>query len=275
MKPAEFSYTCAVTLGDALESFASATMGRVIAGGQSLGPMLNLRLVEPRELIDVSRLAELRDVRIEGDRLTIGACVTHAEIEDGKIPDVTLGLMPLVASGIAYRAVRNRGTIGGSISHADPAADWLTTTIALDASLLLSVAAGQREVRVTDFVRGALETDIGEGEIVTRILIPRLSSAARWGHAKYAKKAGDFAQSIAVAVVDPQRGFAHLVLGQRAEPPKLMSKTSELLVARGCVPPPPDLAAAIETDLTEAKVDTGDWTMHRAILTRAVRDLSE
>ena len=177
-----------------------------------------------------------------GKRLTIGACVTHAEIEDGKIADVTLGLMPLVASGIAYRAVRNRGTIGGGIWRADPAADWLTTTIALDASLLLSVAAGQREVRVTDFVQGALETDIGEGEIVTRIFIPRLSSAARWGHAKYAKKAGDFAQSIAVAVVDPQRGFAHLVLGQRAEPPKLMSKTSELLVARGCVPPPPNLA---------------------------------
>jgi len=237
MKPAEFAYTRAVTLEDALGSFASSTMGRVIAGGQSLGPMLNLRLAEPRELIDVSRLAELRHSRIEGDRLAIGACVTHAEIEDGKIADVTLGLMPYVASGIAYRAVRNRGTIGGSIAHADPAADWLTTTIALDASLRLLGAAGQREVRVSDFVLGALDTAIGEGEIITYLLVPRLSSDARWGHAKYAKKLGDFAQSMAVAVVDPARGVARVVLGQRAEPPRLMCNTSELLAAQGCAPP--------------------------------------
>jgi len=274
MKPAEFAYTRAVTLEDALGSFASSTMGRVIAGGQSLGPMLNLRLAEPRELIDVSRLAELRHARIEGDRLAIGACVTHAEIEDGKIADVTLGLMPYVASGIAYRAVRNRGTIGGSIAHADPAADWLTTTIALDASLQLSGAAGQREVRVSDFVRGALDTAIGEGEIITYVLVPRLSSDACWGHAKYAKKLGDFAQSMAVAVVDPARGVARVVLGQRAEPPRLMRNTSELLAAQGCVPLLPDLDAAIEADLTHAQIDAGDWSMHCAILARAAQDLS-
>ena len=274
MKPAEFAYTRAVTLEDALGSFASSTMGRVIAGGQSLGPMLNLRLAEPKELIDVSRLAELRHARIEGDRLAIGACVTHAEIEDGKIPDVTLGLMRYVASGIAYRAVRNRGTIGGSIAHADPAADWLTTTIALDASLLLSGGAGQREVRVSDFVRGPLDTAIGEGEIITYVLVPRLSSDARWGHAKYAKKLGDFAQSMAVAVVDPARGLARVVLGQRAAPPRLMCSTSELLAAQGCGPAPPDLGAAIEADLTHAQIDVGDWSMHRAILARAVQDLS-
>jgi len=274
MKPAEFAYTRAVTLEDALGSFASSTMGRVIAGGQSLGPMLNLRLAEPRELIDVSRLAELRHSRIEGDRLAIGACVTHAEIEDGKIADVTLGLMPYVASGIAYRAVRNRGTIGGSIAHADPAADWLTTTIALDASLRLLGAAGQREVRVSDFVLGALDTAIGEGEIITYLLVPRLSSDARWGHAKYAKKLGDFAQSMAVAVVDPARGVARVVLGQRAEPPRLMCNTSELLAAQGCAPPLPDLDAAIEADLTHSQIDAGDWSMHRAILARAARDLS-
>jgi carbon-monoxide dehydrogenase medium subunit len=274
MKPAEFSYTRAVTLSDALGSFASSTLGRVIAGGQSLGPMLNLRLAEPRELIDVSRLVELRHTRIEGDRLAIGACVTHAEIEDGKIPDVTVGLMPFVASGIAYRAVRNRGTIGGSIAHADPAADWLTTTIALDASLLLSGAAGQREVRVSDFVRGALDTAIGEGEIITYVLVPRLSSAACWGHAKYAKKLGDFAQSMAVAVVDPKRRVARIVLGQRAEPPRLMCNTSELLAAQGCAPPPSDLGAAIEADLADAQIEAGDLSMHRAIVARAVQDLA-
>jgi carbon-monoxide dehydrogenase medium subunit len=102
-----------------------------MAGGQSLGPMLNLRLAQPKQVIDISRLSELRQAKIEGNVLAIGACVTHAQIEDGDMPDVTLGLMPFVARGIAYRAVRNRGTIGGSIAHADPAADWLTTTMAM------------------------------------------------------------------------------------------------------------------------------------------------
>jgi aerobic carbon-monoxide dehydrogenase medium subunit len=273
MKPAEFSYTRAATLEDALGRTADSTVGRVIAGGQSLGPMLNLRLAEPKQLIDVSRLVELRQARMENDVLAIGACVTHAQIEDGEIPDVTRGLMPFVARGIAYRAVRNRGTIGGSIAHADPAADWLTTAIALDASLRLSGPTGQREIHVSDFVRGPLDTAIEDGEIIIHVLVPRLSAGTCWGHAKYAKKLGDFAQSMAVAIVDPERRLARVVLGQRAERPRLMRRTSELLAAQGCRPSSAVQHAAIEADLIEANIDAGDWTMHRAILERAIQDL--
>ncbi len=273
MKPSEFTYTRTATLEDAISSFASSAAGRVIAGGQSLGPMLNLRLAEPKLLVDVSRLAELRRATIEGDVLAIGACVTHAQIEDGEVADVTRGLMPFVARGIAYRAVRNRGTIGGSIAHADPAADWLTTTIALDASIRLSGAAGQREIKISDFVRGPLDTAIADGEIITHVLVSRLSTGARWGHAKYAKKLGDFAQSMAVAVVDPERRVACIVLGQRAERPRLMQRTSEILAREGPTPPPANLRTAIEADLRETQIEPGDWTMHRAILDRAVRDL--
>ena len=273
MKPAEFSYTRAASLEDALGGMVAATAGRVIAGGQSLGPMLNLRLTEPNQLIDVSRLAELRQAGMEDDLLAIGACVTHAQIEDGEIPDVTHGLMPFVARGIAYRAVRNRGTIGGSIAHADPAADWLTTTIALDASLRLSGPTRRREMKIADFVRGPLDTAIEDGEIITHVLVPRLSAEACWGHAKYAKKLGDFAQSMAVAIVDQERHLARVVLGQRAERPRHMRRTSELLAAQGCRPPPAARHAAIEADLAEAKIDAGDWTLHRAIVERAVQDL--
>jgi aerobic carbon-monoxide dehydrogenase medium subunit len=273
MKPAELCYTRAANLKDALGGLTASTASRVIAGGQSLGPMLNLRLAEPKQLVDISRLAELRHATIEGDVLAIGACITHAQIEDGEIPDVTLGLMPFVAGGIAYRAVRNRGTIGGSIAHADPAADWLTTTIALDAALRLSGTAGQREIKIADFVRGPLDTAIGDGEIITQVLVPRLAAGACWGHAKYAKKLGDFAQSMAVSVVDPPRGVARIVLGQRAERPTLMRTTSQLLAAGGCKPPAAALSAAIEADLTAAQIEAGDWTMHSAILERSVRDL--
>lgn len=273
MKPAELCYTRAATLKGALSGLTASTASRVIAGGQSLGPMLNLRLAEPKQLVDVSRLAELRQAKIEGDVLAIGACITHAQIEDGDIPDVTLGLMPFIAGGIAYRAVRNRGTIGGSIAHADPAADWLTTTIALDAALRLSGTVGQREIKVADFVRGPLDTAIVDGEIITQVLVPRLAAGVCWGHAKYAKKLGDFAQSMAVAVVDPRKGVARIVLGQRAERPTLMRRTSELLAAEGCTPLPAALSAAIEADLTAAQIEAGDWTMHRAILERSVWDL--
>jgi aerobic carbon-monoxide dehydrogenase medium subunit len=274
MKPAAFTYDRASTVADALASLrACGDGGRLIAGGQSLGPMLNLRLAQPKHLIDISRLEDLRDARMEGDVLAIGACVTHAQIEDGKIADVTLGLMPHVACGIAYRAVRNRGTIGGSLAHADPAADWLTTMIALDATLRLSDSDGQRQTKVSDFVKGAMDSALREGELITHVLVPRLSSTARWGHAKYAKKLGDFAESMAVAIVDPAREFTRVVLGRRAEPPAVMHGVSELLARMGCEPAPESLRTAIEADLRIAHADQSDVVMHAAIVRRAVRDL--
>ncbi len=117
-------------------------MTKIIAGGQSLGPMLNLRLVEPDLIIDISGLSELKQAERSGDELVIGACVTHGDIEDGRIPDVTRGAMQRVAGAIAYRAVRNRGTIGGSLSHADPAADWVSALSALGAKVTLRSACG-------------------------------------------------------------------------------------------------------------------------------------
>ena len=271
MKPAQLSYQRPRALPEALDDLQRhAGQARVIAGGQSLGPMLNFRLAQPQHLIDISRIEDLRTATIEGDHLAVGACVTHARIEDGKIPDVAAGLMRHIARGIAYRPVRNRGTIGGSLAHADPAADWLATMIALDASVRLQSAGGERSLQVSALVTGALETCIGEAEVLTRVLVPRLSADARWGHAKYAKKAGDFAESMAIAVRDDARGFARVVLGRRAEPPVLLRRTSEHVRADSSRE---NLAAAVEADLAELLPDRADWTLHRAIVTRAVRDL--
>jgi aerobic carbon-monoxide dehydrogenase medium subunit len=274
MKPAQFSYLRPKTLADAIGVLDELPEdARVIAGGQSLGPMLNLRLAQPKHVVDISRLDELSQAAIEGDTLAIGAGVTHAQIEDGKVPDVTLGLMPHIARGIAYRAVRNRGTIGGSLAHADPAADWLTAMIALDASVELQGANGKRDVEVSDFVTGALETVIARGQLIISVRVPRLSSRARWGHAKYARKPGDFAESMAVAVVDPQRNSSRIVLGRRSELPSLMARTSELLAGTQAEPRAEKLRATIEADLKSAHVGQADWTMHRAILLRGIRDL--
>src|SRR5260370_36324343 len=103
----------------------AAGMTKIIAGGQSLGPMLNLRLVEPDLIVDISGLSELKQAERRGDELVIGACITHGDIEDGRIPDVTRGAMQRVAVAIAYRAVRNRGTIAGALTRAEPSRDWM------------------------------------------------------------------------------------------------------------------------------------------------------
>jgi carbon-monoxide dehydrogenase medium subunit len=170
MKAAAFAYERPADLNAALALMANADgTTRIIAGGQSLGPMLNLRLVEPDLIVDISGLSELKQAERRGDELVIGACITHGDIEDGRIPDVTRGAMQRVAGAIAYRAVRNRGTIGGSLSHADPAADWISALAALGAKVTLRSLAGARDLAIEDFVTGALESALRPGEIVEAV----------------------------------------------------------------------------------------------------------
>src|SRR6187401_1826338 len=138
MKPVAFDYERPTTLADAAILLGQSNgFSKVIAGGQSLGPMLNLRLAQPELLIDITAIDDLKRAEAGKDTLLIGSCITHADIEDQRIPDVTNGALPSVAAGIAYRAVRNRGTIGGSIVHADPAADWISALSALGAQAVI------------------------------------------------------------------------------------------------------------------------------------------
>ena len=158
MKAAAFEHARPASVADAISLLAGEAGARVLAGGQSLGPMLNLRLAQPRLLVQVNRLPELTGVAADADAVTIGACVTHAAIADGLVPDIGGGVLARVADDIAYRAVRNRGTIGGSLCHADPAADWVTVLMALDATMLLQGPDGARSLRASDFIQGAFRT---------------------------------------------------------------------------------------------------------------------
>ncbi len=215
MKPAAFDYRRPATLDDAIAMLAdSGPAGRVIAGGQSLGPMLNLRLARPEILIDITGIAELRDVADgDGDGVTLGACVTHAMIEDGSVPDPTNGVLARIAGGIAYRAVRNRGTIGGSLAHGDPAADWVSVLAALGAQAVIAGPSGKRRTPAAAFVTGAFETVLEAGEILCAIHVPALSTAARWGYYKFCRKAGDFADAMAAVLFDPKSNAARTVIG--------------------------------------------------------------
>jgi carbon-monoxide dehydrogenase medium subunit len=214
MKPAAFDFVRAGSAAEVTRLLVEAHgAARLVAGAQSLGPMLNLRLVQPRILIDITGIPELTRIEDAGDAVTIGACITTANIEDGRLPGPGLETLPAVAAGIAYRAVRNRGTIGGSLCHADPAADWVSALCALGAQCLVVGANGKRMLPVDQFITGAYETALSPDEMLDAIRIPRLSPRARCGYYKLCRKAGEFGLAIGAVLNDSDRGRFRMVIG--------------------------------------------------------------
>lgn len=212
MKAARFDYLRLDDLAGATAALAEGG-ARPMSGGQSLGPMLNLRLARPECVVDISRLPDLRRVEARPGGILYGAALTHAEFEDGAVPDPTPGFLARVARGIAYRAVRNRGTIGGSLAHADPAADWPTALAALGARVHLAGPAGTRELAVEAFILGAFETALAPGEIITGVVVPRRSAQARFGYRKSCRKVGEFAEAMCAVLVDRQSKVHRLAIG--------------------------------------------------------------
>jgi aerobic carbon-monoxide dehydrogenase medium subunit len=202
---------------------------RVIAGGQSLVAMMNLRVASPGVLIDISRLPELNSVSDDGGTVTLGGCVTHAAIEDGKVADPSRGLMPQVAATLAYRAIRTRGTIGGSLALSDPAAEWPVVLSALDAEVTVCGQGGRRVIKCTELTTGIFETALAADEIIERVRIPKLSANARWGYLKLCRKSGEFASTLAVAIADHTRGYSRVVIGAANGAPLLLHETSRLI----------------------------------------------
>ncbi|WP_250503247.1 MULTISPECIES: FAD binding domain-containing protein [unclassified Caballeronia] len=266
MKAAAFEYVRAMSLPDALKEL---TRAKPISGSQSMGPMLNLRLARPGRVVDVSRIADLRSVSDAGDHVRIGAAVTHAEIEDGKHALLRHPYMQHVAGGIAYRAIRNRGTIGGSLAHADPAADWPLALSAVDARLELSKAGGARQVRVSEFMLGAFTTLLVDGEIITAVLLPKLGPTLRWGYYKLCRKTGEFAHASAAAAFDARTGLARIVLGALDAPPAALDDLARQIAQRG---PSAANGEALAQAVTSAmpNADGIDRQIHTAALERCL-----
>ncbi len=212
MKAAAFTWQAPPDLAAAAQALVAGE--KIIAGGQSLGPMLNLRLTRPAALLALAGLAELRGVQQTASHVSIGAAVTHSEIADGLVPDIGGNILAGIAEGIAYRAVRNRGTIGGSLCHADPAADWVCTLTALGAEAITYRAGGSgRAVWVREFIVGAIGNNQPPREILRAVRIPRLGPAARWGYFKACRKPGEFAHAMAAVLQDRPAGFCRAVVG--------------------------------------------------------------
>ncbi|SHH27739.1 FAD binding domain-containing protein [Bradyrhizobium erythrophlei] len=232
MKPAPFTYHRASSIDDAIAHLKGGdAIVRPLAGGQSLVPMLNLRLAPADKLVDLTRIDALRRSEERPDCIRYGALVTHAAFEDRLVPDASNGLMPFVGSQIAYRAIRTRGTIGGALALADPAADWLTTIVALEAEIALVGPNGRRVTAGTDFALGPYMTVIEDAELIEAIAVPRRSPSERWGHYKVARKTGEYAESMAIALIDKTRGTARLVVGATDGAPLVLEKSSRDIAA--------------------------------------------
>ncbi len=278
MKPAPFDYERPGSLGQALELLAEpGIFSKVVAGSQSLGPMLNLRLAQPDLLVDICAIRDLRAAAEQRSYIDLGACVTHADIEDGRIPDVTHGLLRFVAGRIAYRAVRNRGTIGGSLAHADPAADWVSVFPLLRAEIIARSSRGERKIASEDFMISSFITVLQPAEIICTVRVPKLSPRARWGFYKFSQKAGEFAHVIGGVIYDPEVECFRAVIGAIETPPIIVSDATTLFKGGFAT----DIANRIDSgavlNLLDQNGVSDDYTRQLAVvaLKRAAKQASE
>lgn len=273
MKPSPFEYSRPATIAEAVDLLVEgADEGALaICGGQSLLIMMALRITMTSKIVDISRLEELRKVEQNRDTTLIGAAITHAEIEDGKIPDPLLGLMPRIASKIAYRAVRNRGTIGGSMALADPSADWPACLLALDAEAVIAGPHGERHERIEDLLQGPYQTTLDVGEIITGFKIG--NKDARWGTSKVSRKSGAFADSIAVFVDSSSVSPPRLALTGTTSHARLLPKVGAYAAENRIVDPKELRAAALE-DLADIDPAATPYQIrcHVATVTRAIAE---
>jgi CO/xanthine dehydrogenase FAD-binding subunit len=208
MKPAPFDYCCPDTIDEAVEVLAAnVDDAKLMAGGQSLTPMLNFRVVRPALIIDISRLLELEYVRERRDGgLTIGALTRHRVLETSALVASRFPVIPETMHNVAHLAIRNRGTIGGSLSHADPAAELPMLSRLLDAVIVARSVRGEREIPASEFFVAPLTTALDDDEIVVRVELPGLPAGMGWCFQEFARRAGDFALAAVGVLLDVQGG---------------------------------------------------------------------
>jgi carbon-monoxide dehydrogenase medium subunit len=238
VKPAPFEYVRAQTLTEALAALDADS--KVLAGGQSLVPMLNMRLVRPARVVDINGLAELAGIRARADGgLDVGALTRHQELLSAPLVRDRAPLLAAAAAHVGHRAIRNRGTVGGSLAHADPAAELPAALLALQARVVIAGSTGRRRRLLDEFFLGPLTTVLAPDELLVGIEIPDARHVG-WGFAELARRPGDFALAGAAAVLAPD--------GRRCGGGRL--------VAFGAADRPLRLAAA-ERAIVDAPLDEG------------------
>jgi carbon-monoxide dehydrogenase medium subunit len=267
MYPASFDYHRPSTIDEAIALLSRhGDDAKVLAGGHSLIPAMKLRLAKPGVIVDIGRIANLgyvRDAGGPGDRVAIGAMATHGDIESSALLKRVCPLLPETAAHIGDVQVRNRGTIGGSLAHADPAADWPATMLALDAELDVVGPRGRRTVRADAFFVDLLQTALAADEILAEIRVPKTSAAV--AYVKTAQKASGFALTGVAAVVGP--GGVRVGITGVAAKAYRAAAVERALDGRPLTPESIALAAAHAADGVEALGDihaSPEFRMHLA-----------
>jgi carbon-monoxide dehydrogenase medium subunit len=257
--PARFDYEVADSVDHAIELLGRHEDAKLLAGGHSLLPMMRLRLAQPATLVDIGRIGELSHVREDGDRIAIGALTPYWQLERDALLAQHCGLVAHVAGLVGDPQVRHRGTIGGSVAHADPASDMPTVLLVLDAELVVRGPGGDRTVGAADFFRGVFETALGEQDVLTEIRVPKLGGAG-WSYLKFGQRAIDWA-TVGVAVAG-RNGTTAVALTHMGPTP-VRATAVEQALAGGA-----DAATAAEhaADGTSPPTDTyGDADYRRAL----------
>jgi carbon-monoxide dehydrogenase medium subunit len=275
VKPAPFAYHAPKTVADALANLAEfgPQDGRVLAGGQSLIPMMAFRMARPAHLIDINKVAGLDRLAVEDGVLSIGACVRHAAFHRPVTPDPTGALLSRVVRDIAHYPIRLRGTFCGSLAHADPASEWCLAAVTLGVEVVVASRRGCRVIAADDFFAGMMTTALAEDELLLEARLPLLAPGTRFGFYEFSRRAGDYALAMALvtfrlqdgAIAEPRIGIG----GAEARPRRIALAES---VLAGRKPDAESFRAAAEAaaDAVEPMEDIHADAEFRLDLVRAV-----
>jgi aerobic carbon-monoxide dehydrogenase medium subunit len=233
-RPAEFEYHRPTSLGVAIGLLAELDDARPLAGGHSLLPLMKLRFAGPRAIVDLGRIPGLDGIEQDGDVLRIGALATHASVAASELVRSQCHVLATTAEGIGDRQVRNRGTIGGSLAHADPGADYPTVTKALAATIVATGSGGEREIAADDFFTGVFTTSLEPGELVTSVRVPVVGPGGTGAaYEKHRNPASGYAVVGVAALVKVEGGkctAARLVVGGVTGTPEHATAAAEVLI---------------------------------------------
>jgi carbon-monoxide dehydrogenase medium subunit len=202
MKLPPFDYACPATLPEAVALLASRDDAKALAGGQSLVPMLAFRLLQPALLVDLRKLDDLRGIDVTASGVRLGAMTRWRDIEDDARLSTAHPLLKAAIAHVAHYQIRNRGTVGGSLAHADPAAEMPGIVLTCEAAIAVTGASGARVIEAADFFLGALTTALAADEIIVEVRLPPWPARRRWGFQEFARRRGDFALAGAAVFYD-------------------------------------------------------------------------
>lgn len=274
MKPAEFAYCAPRTLEEAVSLLEEHGYdAKLLAGGQSLVPLMNLRLARPAVLVDINRVSELAFVESGGDVVRVGAMTRHHTVATSPEIREASPLLSHAAGQIGYRAIRHRGTMGGSLAHADPASELPCVAVTQGAEVRVAGSTGRRTIGADELFLAEMTTTLAPDEIVTSVAFPRIRPDEGWGFREFARKVGDFAVVMAAAVLRVADGhvvWARLGLGGVEGTPRRVTEAEQVLVGSGGEAETIEEAARTAAEAVDPTADIHGSADYRRRLVRAM-----